>query len=172
MTLDVKSLYTNIPNDEGIEAANFYLRSSEHRDLSQAIAAFLTLILTLNNFQFNDENYIQLNGASMGTKCAPSYANLFMGYFEDRNILPLINELSLIYSRFIDDIFFMPPSCSYRRLHEGRGLASWHPLLNNGSKAVMHRMGISVKGRVMKDNQIDMELFEDYIADWPKEDHD
>ncbi|AIY67103.1 YcgN family cysteine cluster protein [Pseudoalteromonas piratica] len=72
----------------------------------------------------------------------------------------------------IDDIFFMPPSCSYRRLHEGRGLASWHPLLNNGSKAVMHRMGISVKGRVMKDNQIDMELFEDYIADWPKEDHD
>lgn len=72
----------------------------------------------------------------------------------------------------IDDIFFMPPSCSYRRLHEGRGLASWHPLLNNGSKAVMHRMGISVKGRVMKDNQIDMDLFEDYIADWPKEDHD
>ena len=72
----------------------------------------------------------------------------------------------------LDDIFFMPPSCSYRRLHEGRGLASWHPLLNNGSKAVMHRMGISVKGRVMKDNQIDMELFEDYIADWPKEDHD
>lgn len=72
----------------------------------------------------------------------------------------------------IDNIFFMPPSCSYRRLHEGRGLASWHPLLNNGSKAVMHRMGISVKGRVMKDNQIDMDLFEDYIADWPKEDHD
>lgn len=72
----------------------------------------------------------------------------------------------------IDNIFFMPPSCSYRRLHEGRGLASWYPLLNNGSKAVMHRMGISVKGRVMKDNQIDMDLFEDYIADWPKEDHD
>lgn len=72
----------------------------------------------------------------------------------------------------IDSIFFMPPSCSYRRLHEGRGLASWHPLLNKGSKAVMHRMGISVKGRVLKDNQIDMDLFEDYIADWPTEDHD
>ena len=72
----------------------------------------------------------------------------------------------------IDDIFFMPPSCSYRRLHEGRGLASWHPLLNNGSKAAMHRMGISVKGRVVKDNQINMDLFEDYIAEWPTEDHD
>ena len=32
---------------------------------------FLTLILTLNNFIFNDEHYVQINGCSMGTKCAP-----------------------------------------------------------------------------------------------------
>ena len=35
----------------------------------------------------------------------------------------------------IDDIFFMPQSCSYRRVQEGRGLASWHPLLNKGKKS-------------------------------------
>ena len=129
VTLDVKSLYTNIPNDEGIEAVKFYLRSSEHRDLSQAIAAFLTLILSLNNFQFNDENYIQLNGVSMGTKCAPTYANLFMGYFEDRNILPLINELSLIYSRFIDDIFFIWTGTEGELLNTVKTLNSIHPTI-------------------------------------------
>lgn len=72
----------------------------------------------------------------------------------------------------LDDIYFMPPSCSYRRLNEGRGLASWHPLLNNGSKALMNSMSISVKGRVVKDNQVDMDLFEDYIAEWPEQDCD
>ena len=64
------------------------------------------LILTLNNFVFNDQNYAQVNGASMGTKCAPTYASLFMGSFEERNILPKIRDLIMIYVRYIDDIFF------------------------------------------------------------------
>ena len=41
----------------------------------------------------------------MGTKCAPSYANVFMGKFEERYIYPLIEKLSNFYLRFIDDIF-------------------------------------------------------------------
>ena len=65
------------------------------------------LILTLNNFVFNDQNYVQVNGASMGTKCAPTYASLFMGYFEERNILPKIRNSIMIYLRYIDDIFFI-----------------------------------------------------------------
>ena len=43
----------------------------------------------------------------MGTKCAPSYANLFMGMFQEEYILPLIKEKTLIYLRYIDDIFFI-----------------------------------------------------------------
>ena len=42
----------------------------------------------------------------------------------------------------LKDIFFMPTSCAYRRLHEGRGLPSWHPLLNKGKKHVMHKNGM------------------------------
>lgn len=106
VTMDVKSLYTNIPNVEGIEAVKSYLRESD-RKLTQVISAFLTLILTLNNFQFNDQNILQINGVSMGTKCAPTYATLYMGKFEENYILPVIREAILLYCRFIDDIFFI-----------------------------------------------------------------
>lgn len=72
----------------------------------------------------------------------------------------------------LSDIFFMPPSCSYRRLHEGRGLASWHPLLNKGKKALMHKAGMSVRGKTVFDHDVDLDNFEDYIAIWPLEDLD
>ena len=42
----------------------------------------------------------------MGTICAPSYANIFMDHFERKFIYPFIKTFSLIYLRFIDDIFF------------------------------------------------------------------
>ena len=40
----------------------------------------------------------------MGTKCAPSYANIFMGWFEQKFIFPLLTNLSDFYLRFIGDI--------------------------------------------------------------------
>ena len=43
----------------------------------------------------------------MGTKCAPSYANIFMGWFEEKFIFPLLTNLSDFYLRFIDDIFLI-----------------------------------------------------------------
>ena len=43
----------------------------------------------------------------MGTKCAPSYANIFMGWFEEKFIFLLLTNLSDSYLRFIDDIFLI-----------------------------------------------------------------
>ncbi len=70
----------------------------------------------------------------------------------------------------LKDIFFMPPSCAYRRLHEGRGLPSWHPLLNKGKKHVMHQKGMSVRNKTVSETDVDLDHFEDYIAIWPLED--
>ena len=110
VTMDVRALYTNVPNNEGIEAVKHFLRARNNpgdETLSRIISTFLMLILSLNNFVFNEEHYVQVNGASMGTKCAPTYASLFMGLFEQTHILPKIQDNILLYSRYIDDIFFL-----------------------------------------------------------------
>ena len=43
----------------------------------------------------------------MGTKCAPSYTNIFMGMCEEIYIYPLIKTMCKVYLRFIDYIFLI-----------------------------------------------------------------
>ena len=106
--MDVSALYTNIPNTEDIASVKASLiKQKMPSALITVIVTFLTLILTLNNFIFNRIHYLQIKGCAMGTKCAPCYANLFMGEFEEKFIYPRIKEKSLIYLRYIDDIFMV-----------------------------------------------------------------
>ena len=107
VTMDVRSLYTNIPNNEGIQAVKDTINASPSKMPTRVITTFLILILTLNNFIFNGINYLQTKGCAMGTKCAPTYANIFMGKFEETHIYPKIIDKTRIFLRYIDDIFFI-----------------------------------------------------------------
>ena len=71
------------------------------------IPTFLTLILTLNNFIFNGIHYLQTKGCAMGTKCALTYAHIFMGEFEELHIYPRIKDKFIKYLRYIDNIFMI-----------------------------------------------------------------
>lgn len=62
---------------------------------------------------------------------------------------------------------WLPDSCSYRRLNEGRGLPSWHPL-KTGSKEAMIEAGMSVAGKVTCETKI--RDIEDHIVIWPMKD--
>ena len=44
-------------------------------------------------------------GCGMGTICAPSNANIVIANFEAKHIYPYIKEMSLLYIRYIDDMF-------------------------------------------------------------------
>ena len=60
----------------------------------------------MNNFTFNGGNYLQVGGTAMGTRLAPSYANLFMGQLEEK-LLRNSPYKPKLYLRYIDDIFLI-----------------------------------------------------------------
>ena len=83
VSLDVKALYTNITNSEGIKAVKTPLDNFPRKTIATKVkTTFLSLNLTLSNFVFNCKNYIEIKSCAMGTICAPSYPNIFMGYLK------------------------------------------------------------------------------------------
>ena len=65
------------------------------------------MILTMNNFTFNDKHHLQIHGTAMGTRMAPSYANLFLAKFETDALSRAPYNQPHTWWRYIDDIFMI-----------------------------------------------------------------
>ena len=62
---------------------------------------------------------------------------------------------------------WLPPSCAYKLVAEGRDLYWWHPLVS-GDPNTVHEAGVSVRGRVQgTENEIADADLEDHIVQWP-----
>ena len=107
VSMDVTSLYTNIPQEEGITTIchaydTFYTTTPPIP--THYLREMLRPILQENSFQFNRKDFLQTHGTAMGTKTAVSFANIFMAKIETA-IIDQQSTKPLVWKRYIDDVF-------------------------------------------------------------------
>ena len=86
------------------------------------------------------------------------------GDYADRQ--RLVHDCVILTPDEVGRLAWMPPTCAYRRIDEGRDLASWHRLVSGDMESV-HRAGVSVRGRSVAER--DAGDLEDHIVDWPEQ---
>jgi uncharacterized cysteine cluster protein YcgN (CxxCxxCC family) len=64
--------------------------------------------------------------------------------------------------RLIPRLQWLPETCAYRRVEEGKDLPAWHHLVC-GDPEEVHRQGISVRSMAISERDVDMDHLEDYI---------
>ncbi|MFL4470319.1 YcgN family cysteine cluster protein [Tateyamaria armeniaca] len=63
-------------------------------------------------------------------------------------------------------LYWMPQTCAYRLLHEGRPLFDWHPLIS-GTPETVHAAGVSMRGRTLSEFDVADEDWEDHVIEEP-----
>ena len=103
--MDIKSFYTVIPNNDGLQALKYHLNL---RPLQQpptdTLVRLAELVLKLNYFEFNNKHYQQVGSVAMGTKMGPNYVCLFVGYVERKMLEDYQGNKPQLYKRYIDDV--------------------------------------------------------------------
>ena len=86
-------------------------------------------------------------------------------YENRRSLMPDCIQLT---REKINEITWLPPTCAYRLINEGKNLYDWHPLNSNDPNSI-HEAGISVRGRIIAEEDMDIEDLENHIVEWPQE---
>ena len=116
ITLDVKDLYTNIDNELGFQALEYYMDKYPdliHKRLNKEF--ILKSLKTLQSnilFEFDGTIYSQENGCAMGKHYGAAWATIAVGYLEETKLYPAIriiypanvaNDFIDSYGRYQDD---------------------------------------------------------------------
>lgn len=119
VTFDITNLYSNITNELGLEAIEYWLTTypdSLHPRISQDfVKNSLKVILENNSFSFGNRYFLQIQGTAMGTKMAPTYANLTLAYLEKtlytkiktKYTADIGQRFEKLWKRYIDDCFII-----------------------------------------------------------------
>ena len=78
----------------------------------------------------------------------------------------IVEDCVVLSPDTVADLSWMPSTCAYRLLAEGRDLAWWHPLVSGDPESV-HQAGVSVRGRAVTEARVPDAELEDHIVTWP-----
>ena len=103
-----------MPHDEGLQAVKEALLAWDSTldegkklgDLKNDIVDFTEIVRKNNNFEFDGKHFVQKLGTAIGTRMAPSYANIFMDKLE-RQLVTQAQTKPHTWWRYIDDIFII-----------------------------------------------------------------
>jgi uncharacterized cysteine cluster protein YcgN (CxxCxxCC family) len=84
------------------------------------------------------------------------------------NRLEVVPDCLPLTPETVPGLTWLPPTCGYRLVAEGRDLYWWHPLVSGDPDSV-HAAGISVRGRSFPEDGIALEEYEHFVVDWPAE---
>ncbi len=130
VVMDITNMYGNIPWEDGNIA--FQDAMDQREDLSvptSFIMKVLSVVLSRNVFEFLGKLFIQLFGVAMGSRVAPTYACIFMGWLEKKMLLDWTGLKPILWKRYIDDIFFIWYGTKSELLDFVTFLNSYHPTI-------------------------------------------
>jgi hypothetical protein len=110
-SLDVDSLFTNVPLEETIEIIikQIFGRKKKLQGIWRTDFRDMLLLTTKGTvFYFNDAYYRQIDGVAMGSPLGPALANAFLCYYEKKWIEDCPTAYApVFYTRYVDDIFLL-----------------------------------------------------------------
>ena len=82
-----------------------------------------------------------------------------------KNRKSVVSDCIILSPDNLKDLKWMPETCAYKLLNEGKNLPYWHPLLSGNDKEIVNS-GKSVQNRVTNENEIKIKDLPDYIFNW------
>lgn len=76
-----------------------------------------------------------------------------------------VPDCKILTPKNIKRLSWLPSTCAYRLIDEGKDLFWWHPLVS-GDPETVHQAAVSVRGRVVSER--DTDDLENRIVGWPK----
>ena len=74
----------------------------------------------------------------------------------------LVADCLVLSPERVAQFHWLPATCAYRRLAEGKPLPAWHPLVS-GDPEKVHETGVSVRGKALSEKYIALDQLEAYI---------
>ena len=112
-------------------------------------------------YKFQDEDTDEVFYTNVICRLLDTYRCRCSDYPNRSRLVPTCLVLN---ADLVKQLSWMPKTCAYRLVAEGKELAWWHPLVS-GSSETVHQAGISMRNRAIPEKDADMDNLEDYIVD-------